>query len=44
MTDDRQLLQMLFDAAVKAADPLNGIRKHLPQAPANGRAVVIGAG
>jgi hydroxypyruvate reductase len=35
---------MLFNAAVKAADPLNGIRKHLPQPPANGRTVVIGAG
>ncbi len=44
MTSERQLLQMLFDAAVKAADPLNGIRKHLPQPPANGRTVVIGAG
>lgn len=44
MTDARQLLEMLFDAAVKAADPLNGIRKHLPQPPANGRTVVIGAG
>ncbi len=44
MTGERELLQMLFDAAVKAADPLNGIRKHLPQPPANGRTVVIGAG
>jgi len=44
MTGERQLLQMLFDSAVKAADPLNGIRKHLPQPPANGRTVVIGAG
>lgn len=44
MAGERQLLQMLFDAAVKAADPLNGIRKHLPQPPANGRTVVIGAG
>ena len=30
MTGERQLLELLFDAAVKAADPLNGIRKHLP--------------
>jgi glycerate 2-kinase len=44
MYDDRHLLAMLFDAAVTAADPLNGIRKHLPQPPANGRTVVIGAG
>ncbi|WJH38167.1 glycerate kinase (plasmid) [Aliirhizobium terrae] len=35
---------MLFDVAVKAADPLTGIRKHLPQPPTNGRTVVIGAG
>ncbi|TNM63755.1 glycerate kinase type-2 family protein [Aliirhizobium smilacinae] len=44
MTAERHLLQMLFSAAVKAANPLNGIRKHLPQPPANGRTVVIGAG
>lgn len=44
MTAERHLLQMLFNAAVQAADPLNGIRKHLPQPPANGRTVVIGAG
>lgn len=44
MTGERQLLELLFEAAVKAADPLNGIRKHLPQPPANGRTVVIGAG
>ncbi len=44
MTGERQLLELLFDAAVKAADPLNGIRKHLPQPPANGRTVVVGAG
>ncbi|SFA78573.1 hydroxypyruvate reductase [Rhizobium sp. NFR07] len=42
--NDRQLLTSLFDAAVKAADPLTGIRKHLPQPPENGRTVVIGAG
>jgi hydroxypyruvate reductase len=41
---DRELLQALFDAAVKAADPLTGIVKHLPAPPANGRTVVIGAG
>ncbi|MNU74702.1 putative hydroxypyruvate reductase [compost metagenome] len=44
MIGERQLLKMLFDAAVKAADPLNGIRKHLPNPPANARTVVIGAG
>lgn len=44
MIGERQLLQMLFDSAVKAADPLNGISRHLPQPPADGRTVVIGAG
>jgi glycerate 2-kinase len=42
--NDRQLLKMLFDAAVKAADPLTGIRRHMPQPPHDGRTVVIGAG
>ncbi|WP_105404326.1 glycerate kinase [Neorhizobium sp. T7_12] len=41
---DRELLEALFHAAVKAADPLTGIMKHLPAPPANGRTVVIGAG
>ena len=41
---DRELLEALFAAAVKAADPLTGIRRHLPAPPANGRTVVIGAG
>ncbi|CDZ39689.1 Hydroxypyruvate reductase protein [Neorhizobium galegae bv. officinalis] len=41
---DRELLEALFHAAVKAADPLTGIVKHLPAPPANGRTVVVGAG
>ncbi len=41
---DRELLEAMFSAAVKAADPLTGIRKHLPAPPKNGRTVVIGAG
>lgn len=41
---DRHLLQAMFDAAVAAADPLSGIRRHLPMPPAAGRTVVIGAG
>ncbi|WP_117193340.1 glycerate kinase type-2 family protein [Rhizobium terrae] len=41
---DRDLLEALFAAAVRAADPLTGIRKHLPSPPKNGRTVVIGAG
>ncbi len=41
---DRALLEELFRAAVNAADPLIGIKKHLPTPPQNGRTVVIGAG
>ncbi|CDZ46354.1 glycerate kinase type-2 family protein [Neorhizobium galegae] len=41
---DRELLEALFNAAVKAADPLTGIVKHLPAPPENGRTVVVGAG
>ncbi|MDE1157394.1 MAG: glycerate kinase [Neorhizobium sp.] len=41
--NDRDLLKALFSAAVRAADPLTGIRRHLPAPPA-GRTVVIGAG
>jgi glycerate 2-kinase len=39
----RDFLISLFDAAVAAADPLVGIRNHLP-APPKGRTIVIGAG
>lgn len=41
---DRELLKAMFAAAVKAADPLNGIKKHLPSPPKNGKTLVIGAG
>ncbi|MGE6738759.1 glycerate kinase type-2 family protein [Allorhizobium pseudoryzae] len=41
---DRDLLRAMFDAAVAAADPLIGIRNHLPSPPSKGRTVVIGAG
>ncbi|TWF58311.1 glycerate kinase type-2 family protein [Neorhizobium alkalisoli] len=41
---DRDLLEALFRAAVSAAEPVTGITKHLPEPPANGRTVVIGAG
>lgn len=44
INDPRGFLTSLFSEAVLAADPLNGIRKHLPSAPKNGRTVVIGAG
>ncbi|CZT37188.1 glycerate kinase type-2 family protein [Rhizobium sp. 9140] len=39
----RALLASLFHAAVRAADPLEAIRAHLPARP-KGRTVVIGAG
>lgn len=43
MFEPRAFLASLFDAAVRAADPLEGIRAHLPEKP-KGRTVVIGAG
>lgn len=39
----RDVLQRLFNAALEAANPLNGIARHLP-APPKGKTVVIGAG
>lgn len=42
--NDRDLLTALFRTAVAAADPLGGIRAHLPAPPAQGRTVVVGAG
>lgn len=39
----RDILSGLFDAAVKAADPLRALERFLPAAP-RGRTVVIGAG
>lgn len=39
----RDFLKSLFDAAVRAADPLTGIKARLPKKP-KGRTVVIGAG
>ena len=43
MLEPRAFLASLFDAAIRAADPAEGIRAHLPQKP-KGRTVVIGAG
>ncbi|MFT4183306.1 MAG: glycerate kinase [Rhizobium sp.] len=43
VSDPRAFLTSLFDAAVRAADPLAGIRAHLPARP-KGRTIVIGAG
>ncbi|WP_404405808.1 glycerate kinase [Pelagibacterium halotolerans] len=39
----RDLLKAMFQAAVDAADPMTGIRAHLPAKP-KGKTVVIGAG
>ncbi|PWI54861.1 glycerate kinase [Rhizobium phaseoli] len=39
----RDFLKSLFDVAVRAADPLTGIKARLPEKP-KGRTVVIGAG
>ncbi len=41
--DSRDFFERLFSAAVKAADPVEAIRPHLPEPP-KGRTVVIGAG
>lgn len=41
--DPRRLLRATFDAAVRAADPIHGIRQHLPGQP-KGRTIVVGAG
>ncbi len=43
MTDPRQLLRQMFDAAVAAAQPALCLPAHLP-APPKGRTIVIGAG
>ena len=43
LIDPRPFLVSLFEAAVRAADPLEAIRAHLPARP-KGRTVVVGAG
>ncbi|RUM25154.1 glycerate kinase [Rhizobium vallis] len=43
LTPPRAFLKSLFDAGVRAADPLTGIKAKLPNKP-KGRTVVIGAG
>jgi hydroxypyruvate reductase len=42
-TEPRAFLTSLFEAAVKAADPLAAIRSQLPERP-KGRTIVVGAG
>jgi glycerate 2-kinase len=41
--DARDFLTTLFEAAVRAADPYEAIRAHLPEKP-KGRTIVVGAG
>jgi len=43
IAEPRAFLTSLFEAAVKAADPLAAIRAHLPEKP-KGRTIVVGAG
>lgn len=43
MDADQEFLKDLFDAAIRAADPVSALKPHLP-APPKGRTVVIGAG
>ncbi|CAN7276474.1 glycerate kinase [Pararhizobium sp. LjRoot235] len=43
ISEPRAFLTSLFEAAVKAADPLAAIRAHLPEKP-KGRTIVVGAG
>jgi glycerate 2-kinase len=40
----RAALRSLFDAAVAAADPRRVLAAHLPDKPASGRCIVVGAG
>lgn len=41
--DPRSFLRATFDAAIRAANPIHGIRQHLPERP-KGRTIVVGAG
>ncbi|MDJ1009616.1 MAG: glycerate kinase [Paracoccaceae bacterium] len=43
MDEPRRILTRLFEAAVRAADPVEALRPHLPEKP-KGRTIVIGAG
>jgi hydroxypyruvate reductase len=42
--DPTQFLRRLFDAGLAAADPAKAVPVHLPEIPATGRTVVVGAG
>lgn len=39
-----ELLRKMFDRAVEMADPMRSLAQHLPDRPATGRVLVIGAG
>jgi hydroxypyruvate reductase len=43
-TQNRELLESLFRAAVSAAHPSHCLPPHLPEPPARGRLIVLGAG
>jgi hydroxypyruvate reductase len=42
--DPKGFLRRLFDAGLTAADPAKAVPAHLPEIPAQGRTVVVGAG
>ena len=42
--DPKGFLRRLFDAGLAAADPAKAVPAHLPEIPAQGRTVVVGAG
>jgi hydroxypyruvate reductase len=42
--DPRRFLRQLFDAGLAAAAPAQAVPAHLPELPAQGRTVVVGAG
>jgi hydroxypyruvate reductase len=44
LDDPRGLLRRLFDAGLAAADPAQAVPAQLPELPAHGRTVVVGAG
>ncbi len=43
-TDPAAFLRTLFDRAVEVADPMRSLARFLPERPASGRVVIIGAG
>ncbi len=44
MTSMQQFLEDMFRAAFAAADPARAVPSHLPEPPAGGRTIVVGAG